>query len=81
MNSDDDMDSWQTAPRAPVDVSQGVIPSWLEAALPAEAAGCPLTATAAFNAIMKFFIGSPESKGIFFAQLYRPHDTFAHCRR
>ena len=80
MNSDDDMDSWQTAPRAPVDVSQGVIPSWLEAALPAEAAGCPLTATAAFNAIMKFFIGSPESKGIFFAQLYRPHDTFAQMR-
>ena len=72
MDSEDDMDSWQTAARAPVDVSHGVIPAWLEAALPAAAAGCPLTATAAYNAIMKFFIGSPESKGIFFAQtIYR----------
>jgi hypothetical protein len=66
-----------TAARAPVDVTAGVIPAWLEAALPTAAAGCPLTATAAYNAIMKFFIGSPESKGLFFAQLYRPHDTFA----
>ena len=38
MDSEDDMDSWQTAARAPVDVSHGVIPSWLEAALPAAAA-------------------------------------------
>ena len=45
MDSDDDLDAWVTAVRVPVDVATGVIPAWLEAALPAAAAGCPLTAT------------------------------------
>jgi hypothetical protein len=40
----DDLDGWETDAIVPVDAAIGIIPPWLEAALSAEAAGCPLHA-------------------------------------
>jgi hypothetical protein len=54
MGSDDDMDDWESTIREAVDVDAGVIPAWLEAAMPTAAAGCPLSPTTAYNAIMKY---------------------------
>ena len=48
----------------------------MEAALTMEAAACPLSSTGAFNAIMRFFIGTPDAKGLFFTELYREPDPF-----
>ena len=64
----EDLDSWETVVLPPLDTDSGVVPDWLEAALSTEAAGCPLHARAAYAAIMRFFIGSPTSKGLFYRQ-------------
>ena len=80
MGDTDDLDDWETDAVVPVDAAIGIIPSWLEAALSTEAAGCPLHARAAYAAIMRFFIGSPTSKGLFFRQLWRDPDPFNQMR-
>ena len=80
MGDNDDLDDWETDAIVPVDAAIGIIPSWLEAALSTEAAGCPLHARAAYAAIMRFFIGSPTSKGLFFRQLWRESDPFNQMR-
>jgi hypothetical protein len=48
MGDNDDLDDWETDAIVPVDAAIGIIPSWLEAALSTEAAGCPLHARAAY---------------------------------
>jgi hypothetical protein len=79
-DDNDDLDNWETDVIEPVDTAVGVIPAWLEAALFTEAAGCPLHARAAYSAIMRFFIGFPASKGLFFRQLWRKSDPFHQMR-
>ena len=76
MDDADDLDAWETAILPAINVADGVIPAWLEAALSHEAAACPLTSTGAFNAIMRFFIGTPAAKGVFFKELYQEPDPF-----
>ena len=42
MGDDDYLENWETVVLEPLDTASGVVPAWLEAALSAEAAGCPL---------------------------------------